>query len=250
MIMDVGRSCFRQALRFVRNDLGEQVYGTWFRAAPSAKQFPVPHRFGSPVWDLSRGEFSDLGFNAETPAAWVNGARLNSSDGTKWAGPLEYFVEGCPAPAQLPRGSNGTPVECLKAPFGLLTGGLSRQIFPVFGGLKTGGYVTPTTNPINCATISHASVRAIISGATGVFSVHNGATVTLAYFGIWIGGIGAGADRIDMSAVCGGGVWSCLQNAGGFPTVPATGDTSIDPIDFSVTFTSGLDSYTVHFIQP
>lgn len=178
MVMDISRSCFRQALRFVRNDLGEQVYGTWYRAAPTALPFPIPHRFGSPVWDNERGEFSDLGFNAQTPAAWVDGRRLNSSDGTKFAGPLEYFVEGCPAPAQLPRGTNGTPVECLRPPFGLMTGGTATQITPAAGGLRTGGSTTPSYTPgancANCPGDAPLTITVTSSGFTGAYVDYNG----------------------------------------------------------------------------
>ena len=248
--MDLLRSCSTQNIRFVRGDLGAQVPATWYFCHPDALPFPVPHRFGSPVWDVERGEFSALGFNAQAARTYYNGRRLNSTTGNKFAGPIQFFQQGAPGPAALPRGSNGTPVECLSAPFGLLTGGLCSPVTPAVGGLLTGGSCFTTVNPINCATISHAAVRVTISGATGAFSVHNGATFSLAYFGIWIGGIGAGADRIDFSAVCGGGVWSALINMAGFPAVPATGDTMIDPIDFSQTFVSGLDSVTAHFIQP
>lgn len=142
MVMDFLRSCSSQAISFVEHDPTQQALATWYVAAPTALVFPTEHAFGSPVWDTVHPTATTLGFDATTPRVYYNGRRTNASDGTTFAGTASFFQIGAPSRAPLERGVNETPVECLRAPFGIVTGGLCVPIVPAGGGLRTGGSCT------------------------------------------------------------------------------------------------------------
>lgn len=139
MVMDLLRSCSRQTMRYIAGQPAEQAIGTWYFAKKTALPFPIPHSFGSPVWDTFHPMPTDIGFNAEAARTWYRGTPLNSSDGTKWAGDLDWFVNGADQAENLPRGSNGTPVECLAPPFGIASGGTATDTGLSVGGLLSGG---------------------------------------------------------------------------------------------------------------
>jgi len=165
--MDLLRSCSRQNMRFVVGDLLTQAEATWYRTAPNAKTFPTPHVFGSPVWDTFHPMTTDIGFNASAPRTYYNGRRINSSTGRKWAGPLVYFRAGAPATGDLPRATNGTPVECLNPPFGLALGGTSRAIALSKGGLMNGGRAyTPAVACSECTGPTPSTLTITLSGFT------------------------------------------------------------------------------------
>jgi len=167
MVMDLLRSCSRQNMRFVVGDLITQAEATWYRTAPNAKTFPTPHVFGSPVWDTFHPMPTDIGFNASAPRTYYNGRRINSSTGRKWAGPLPYFRAGAPAAGDLPRGFNGTPVECLAQPPGLALGGLSREVGRARGGLMLSGRSIPPAIPCSeCFGPTPSVVSITLSGFT------------------------------------------------------------------------------------
>jgi len=163
--MDVLRSCSRQKIRFVENNPLDMADATWYRAAPTAKPFPEPHSFGSPVWDTVHPTLTDLGFQAQLPRTWTNGKRINSSRGEKWAGPVDYFITGAPAPAFLPRAINGTPVECLERPLGLFLGGSSRAIAIAIGGIKLGGSCVPGVP--DCPLCPGGTPTSVLIGSSG-----------------------------------------------------------------------------------
>src|SRR5262249_16263456 len=52
-----------------------------------------------------------------------------TSDGTTFAGPADFFLNGQGAAGPLVLGVNDTPVECLRAPFGFALGG-KGVLFP------------------------------------------------------------------------------------------------------------------------
>lgn len=169
MVMDVVRSCSRQKIAFVAGGSGPLVDAEWYFAAKTAKPFPIPHVFGSPNWDATHPTLTELGFQAQTPARWVRGNRRNTSDGTTWAGPIEYFVSGAPGLFSLPRGVNGTPVECIRRPAGLAFGGSALMLRQVKGGLLLGGQVVPDVPAwtcLLCADATPATVTVVGSGFT------------------------------------------------------------------------------------
>jgi len=137
--MDLLRSCSKQRLRFIAGDPSFEAIGTWYFAKKSALPFPIPHSFGSPVWDTYHPMSTEIGFNADAPRVWFRGTQQNSSNGTQWAGDLDWFVLGAGAPENLPRGSNGTPVECLAPPFGIASGGEATDTGLSVGGVLSGG---------------------------------------------------------------------------------------------------------------
>lgn len=124
MCMDFLRSCYSQLVSYRKDDPSQQFIGQWYFCDPRALPFPGPHAFGSPTWDTEHPTETTLGWDATSFRFYYNGRRLNTSDGTKFAGPQDYFVNGQPDVPGLERGVNGTPVECLKRPLGKAIGGL------------------------------------------------------------------------------------------------------------------------------
>lgn len=134
-------------MRFFANDPFHLVKATWYRCKPGAKVFPTWHTFTSENWDYSHPTFFPLGDDAFSKRVWYNGRRLNSSDGTTFAGPLEFFQTGAPAPGLLPRSTDGTPVVCLLPPFGKIKGGLCVPVSSGRGGKRKGGFVRQAITP-------------------------------------------------------------------------------------------------------
>lgn len=121
--MDLVRSCYQQTMQF-GPDPSQRCLAKWYFCKKSAKAFPFPHAFGSPAWDTYHPTITSIGFDATSARTYYNGSLLNSSDGTSFAGPGGYFVDGSPlgVPA-LPRGMLGTPLDCLRRPLGKAKGG-------------------------------------------------------------------------------------------------------------------------------
>lgn len=181
--MDFLRSCSTQRLQYILNDATAVVDATWYRAAKGAIAFPGVHAFGSPVWDLVHPTPTTLGFDATAPRRYYNGRRLNSSDGKKVAGPLSYFLDGAPFKQVLPRGADGTPIQCLPAPWGKSTGGLLVPAVSAIGGKKTGGFLvstgpTPGTPCGQCTGTTPLNVTIAVAGATGTEALFNGSFIT------------------------------------------------------------------------
>ena len=176
--MDLLRSCSKQKLRFIAGDLSQEEIGTWYFAKKTALPFPIPHSFGSPVWDTYHPMPTDIGFNAEAARSWYRGTPLNSSDGTKWAGDLAWFVNGADQAENLPRGSNGTPVECLAPPFGLASGGSCSDTGLSSGGIMSGGECKPGYLPgvpcTYCSTGTPSMVEVSLSGFSGAYAAYTG----------------------------------------------------------------------------
>lgn len=177
--MDWGRSCYRRRMRFVRGELTTYAFVRWFFAAPTAKIFPGAHWFCSGMWDNTRGESNNFGDDATQKHVWRNGSLLNRSDGTRFAGPLEYFFGGCPAAGEIPRGFDGTPIECLKAPFGKMLSGKSLVVTPMKGNkLLSGLSISPVIPGVDCnwnpAGTTLATLNVTVAGATGTPAVWNG----------------------------------------------------------------------------
>jgi len=245
--MDYGRSCYRRRMRYVAGDLGAFTPVTWYFCAPTAVPFPTQHRFGSANWDMERNWFSDLGDDAQSTRTYYNGRRLNRSDGTTFAGPLEYFQLGAPAAGPIPRGFGGTPVECLKPPFGLAKGGTMIPVDVVRGGIFKGASSTPGSVPVVCADLGTASRFALIQAATGPASIHVGSTITMVFaFGLWAGTIGSGTNQILLVATCSPGLWSVLPAVGILGPGP-TMDTTQMPINFTDSSACPGGTITVKF---
>jgi len=179
--MDLLRSCSKQKLSFVADDPTVQATGTWYFAKDNAQAFPVPHAFGSPVWDTTHPTITDLGWDATSPRTYYNGRNLNASDGTKFAGPLQFFETGCPAPDLLPRGLNDTPVECMSPPFGIAKGGLCVPAVSAKGGLAKGGTaiipITPGAPCVNCIGGTSLTATVVASGFVAPNAAFNGTHV-------------------------------------------------------------------------
>lgn len=143
--MDLMRSCYKRPIRYVAGNPTITALATWYRTKPGAKVFPTWHSFTSQNWDYSHPTFFDIGEVPTLKPQWSNGRRLNTSDGTSFAGPLEYFQTGAPAPGFLPRGVNDTPTDCLRAPFGIALGGFGMPIVSAKGGKLLGGTATSST---------------------------------------------------------------------------------------------------------
>jgi hypothetical protein len=127
--MDLLRSCSSQLIRFVKGDPTQTALATWYRCKPGAKAFPGIHSFGSPVWDQERNLETQIGFQATSARTYYDGRRKNTSDGTNFAGPAKFFVEGADSPALLLRGVNDTPSDCLRRPLGIAKGGQAATKF-------------------------------------------------------------------------------------------------------------------------
>lgn len=125
MAMDLLRSCYTQPMRYVADDPSITVPATWYFCKPGAKVFPLPHRYGSGVWDTKHPSPSILGFDDTQKRVYYQGDPLNSSDGTDYAGPAYAFMYGQQPSDTLARATDGTPLECLPPPYGAYGGGSS-----------------------------------------------------------------------------------------------------------------------------
>lgn len=172
------RSCYTRNMRFVAGQPAILVPATWYFAAPTAKVFPFENSFFSANWNSVHPTASDLGDQDGATRRYYNGRRLNRSDGTSFAGPAAFFRDGCPALTGIPRAEDGTPQQCLPAPFGLAGGGLSVPVVPLIGGKRVGGLgVRPVTPGIpcgNCVGTTPATIAVTASGCTGAAVAYNG----------------------------------------------------------------------------
>lgn len=116
---------------FVKDDPTQKTKCRWYFASPTAIPFPVPHAFGSPTWDTEHPTPTSLGWDATSSRTYFNGKRSNTTRGQSFAGPLAYFQGGADDPSDLERGVNGTPVECLKRPFGIALSGSATLQYSV-----------------------------------------------------------------------------------------------------------------------
>lgn len=177
MVMDFLRSCYTSRIAYQQGNSLVQSDATWYFAAPGALCFPGPHAFGSPTWDTVHPTLTDLGWQAQAPRRYYNGRRLNSSDGTQFAGPESYFLVGSPVGATLDRTANGTPLECVPPPYGLVLGG---QGFPVLrgrGGLRLGGEESLLVPGVPCAAcpgFTPLTVTVTIGGFAVPYTSYNG----------------------------------------------------------------------------
>lgn len=246
--MDFARSCYKRRMRFVAGDLATFAEATWYFCAATAKPFPGVHRFGSANWDNERGEFSDLGDDAQKPQTYYSGRRTNLSDGTRFAGSKEFFERGCPGPGLLARGAGLTPVECLSDPFGLSKGGSDRPVSPASGGLRKGGFQFSPVVPIVCGSLP-LTINVDVIAATGPPSVHVGSTFTITWNGFsWVGGIGALFTRINIVANCSGDDFGVQVL---FFIVPATPifHAFTAPLDVTGMVSGGGDTATIRVYQ-
>lgn len=245
MVMDLLRSCSKQLMMPVANSPLTKVLATWYRAAPTATVFPGEHSFGSPVWDSEHPTTTTLGFDANAPRIYYNGKRENASDGTRFAGPADYFVNGAPALALLPRGVNETPVECLLPPWGLVTGGQAIPVIAAAGGLRTGGSATA---PVSVAsTIRYwtwstpgntpTQIRWTISSAAfGSGTIYGQQTQSFAPTFVLLNSFGFNVYEVDLPLGLVGGtlphattLWLTLDNAVGTGFFPVYWDESSGP---------------------
>lgn len=176
--MDLLRSCYSGRIQFVRGSPTTTAAARWYFAAPSALPFPHPHNFGSPTWDYYHPMPTPIGWDSTFRTRYYNGRRTNTSRGTTYAGPLDYFVNGAPGPAPLERGVNGTPVECLQPPFGLALGGASVPVVASKGGKLLGGQVVSSITPgipcVACSGITPATLTVSLSGFVAPYTAFNG----------------------------------------------------------------------------
>jgi hypothetical protein len=250
--MDLLRSCYRQRINYIAGDPTKTALATWYWCRPGASIFPFANAFCSPTWDTVHPTRTTIGFDATGPRSYYNGRLLNSSTAQNYAGPASYFLEGAPAPALLPRAWDGTPVECLTAPFGLAKGGLSIPTYPVAGGkILSGTAPGPPPVPINCGTLPSVqpSVSATVTGATGFFLPWVGQTMVMTWTGLfWHGQYPIlGGYLIAINADCAGSSWQANLGVNGSPQV-GTAIYGFTPINFSYTFNNGAGSdITVQF---
>jgi len=229
--MDLGRSCSRQKIRFLNGGQVDEELATWYFAAPTAKLFPEPHAFGALIWFTDPPAKTGAGFVEGAPRTYYNGRRINSSDGTSFAGPLEFFVEGAPAPAVIPRTVNGTPVQCIRDP-GLLLGGLAVDSPPCLGGLLTGGTCGDVQVPLVCGSLPATIYGTVLTG-TGFLAPFVGSTfpTTFAFPNFWNGGVNVGGNVISIGGQCAFGVWFANVLYNGL-TPLGSGSTNLMPVDF------------------
>lgn len=176
--MDFCRSGYTGFVQYVEGDPSAVTLARWYIAAPTATAFPVPHAFGSPIWD-EVAYTPTLGWiTRPSKRNYYDGRRVNTSDGTRFAGPIEFFQRGAPGPGTLRRGVNGTPVECLTPPYGIALGGRAVPAHAVAGGVKLGGRAVPPPTPgfpcAYCGTYTPATCVVTISGASGPVAFLNG----------------------------------------------------------------------------
>lgn len=144
--MDLGRIGKTQRMRYVAGDPSQVVTAIWYRAKASATAFPVPHAFGNPDWYTDLPDNAPVGMIPQQKPLYYSGAPLNLSEGTTFAGNVEWFQQGAPAPGLLPRCGDGfTPVVCMPGPGGILAGGSAIPVGLATGGkVKSGQAVVPT----------------------------------------------------------------------------------------------------------
>lgn len=170
MIMDMARSCYTGFVRYLAGNTAVVTQARWYFAAPTALPFPGMHAFGSPIWDDPRITPSLGWITRPTKRNWDSGRRLNTSDGTRFAGPAAFFLDGADNSGGLPRGVNGTPIECLFPPFGLALGGRVTPVHVARGGVRWGGSLTPLPPPgFPCSYCAYtpATATVVISGCSG-----------------------------------------------------------------------------------
>jgi len=202
--MDLLRSCYSQKIRYIKGDLAQEETTAWYFCAKTAKPFPFNHAFGSPTWDIVHPTPTTIGFNAQASRQYYSGRSLNNSRGDKFAGPAAWFAEGAPAPANLPRALNGTPLECLQNPLGLALSGGSVDVAPSSGTvlLSAGSYV-PAVACSECTGPTPSNLSITLSGFT---TPAVNATWTFTQDGTFPCQWNAGS----------GGVTLTLQRSGGF----------------------------------
>lgn len=249
MIMDVLRSCSRQKIRFVAGDLAAEEVATWYFAAPTAKAFPEPHAFSSPVWDTIHPMTTAIGFNANASRSYYNGKRTNSSKGQSYAGPLRFFQEGCDEPANLARAMNGTPLQCLDLPAGFWFGGQSVKSTLVSGGTLSGGVGFTPSVPLDCSLVP-VTIHCLVLTGTGPFAtfVGLGFDTIKDVFGHWTGGVFSGPDLLSLDGQCIAGTW--FQNGlyNGLTPI-GSASTSLSPVAFVGSFGLGSDTLTIQFSE-
>lgn len=243
-------------MRYVKGDTSYFFNAFWFFCKPTARAFPGVHRFGSANWDYKRGLPSPLGDDATNRQLYYNGRNLNRSDGTKFAGPQVYFEEGAPGPGTIPRGQDGTPIECLEPPFGKVGGGLCVDVNPGVGGKIGSGKLVTSQIPLVCGDIPLTSVFADQTAGTGIFAPFVGQTITMTWhpFGLfpWTGCNGG-----VLPYLC--GEMFCLAGSFGgnlyyepghvLISIPSSPTTSLFPIDFMYSLNYFGDTATFHFHQ-
>ena len=178
MVMDFLRSCFRRRMRFVAGNPSIQTFARWYRCAPTALPFPVPHAFDCGNWNSVHPTPSNLGDQDGARRHYDRGQRFNISDGTSFAGPVEFFQNGCPGIGDLPRGPGDTPVVCIRPGGGIFKAGQLLRTKPALGGIAKGGSaykpITPGGPCNGCSTITPAALLVTITGAFGPAAVFNG----------------------------------------------------------------------------
>jgi hypothetical protein len=176
--MDFLRSCYSQRIRFVKDDVTKMAVATWYFCKDGSKPFPGDHAFGSPTWDSFHPTITTLGFDAVAARMWTNGRRINSSDGSKFAGPKEFFMSGADAQAPLPRVKNGTPLECVPGNPGLFKGGSVGPPVRGAGALLLGGKLVNGIIPAGpcpfCVGVTPLTITAHIMGMPPPFDFFNG----------------------------------------------------------------------------
>jgi len=244
--MDFLRSCYQQKIKFLRDDPMQEENAVWYFASKTAKPFPCLHPFGSPTWDIIHPTHASLGFKEESPRRYYNGRPLNSSRGERFAGLAASFEKGAVSPASLPRALNGTPVECLRPPFGLALSAVGRDVLGTVTSLSLSA--RSVCGPIVCADVP-ATLEADITAATGPWDVHIGSTISLTLaFGVWSGEIGVDEARIRLEATCSSGVWSIVALLG-FQSASSPANRVCVPVNFSPTLNGpifGDVSFHVH----
>lgn len=161
--MDLVRSCYSRNIRYVNGDPTQKAVVTWYRSASTAKVFPGPHAFGSANWDTVHPTPTILGDQDGDARKWYSGKRINRSDGRTFAGPLDFFLNGADAPAPLTKAFDGTPIECLRPPFGKMTGGSIRNFAAGRMGKKTGGSVSASTPTVTIPACGSTGIPTILS---------------------------------------------------------------------------------------
>jgi hypothetical protein len=223
MVMDLLRSCYRRPIRYVAGDVSITSPATWFFAKETALPFPGPHSFGSQNWDSDHPFDPAIGEKGSSKGTYYNGRPLNRSDGRNFAGPKGFFLAGCDTPANLPRGTDATPLICLERPLGKMAGGFGVPVALGSGGKRVAGTSTtstplppPGTPCTNCPPLYTPSyVPLTIAGATGPQAVFNGTwNVPQISPCTWFLNIG-GSNQITIGRLF-GGQWSV--NCTDFPT--------------------------------